>query len=1107
MSSRIVPSRRLLSVATLATCVLAWETSPGIGNFPGYSAEANDLFSAWNTPGGAVVRNTDPDFVGAGLDFSGIGYGIQSEVVSRAFLSPLHVASAAHTSAFPSSGQFFVADNAGFAPVLLGNGSSESLGVTGYDHSIGTLTAGHIAPDAGITTYAILDLETPASYVGMEVFEVGHGNSSLTESPRAAVTTITGAQQAGSSSTFYTNRPPAPLQGGDSGGPTMAAWTNPLGEEELTFLGTHYGTDQSGNTLNYSNFFASTYAINAANAVMVDDGFAVRLVGKASTQWTSAASSNFATGGNWSSGSPLSTAYVVFDAASATQRTIDFAGGTGAMRGLLFGAGNVAEGFTFQNGTLQIGRGGIANYSAATQTLSADLAIALTDHQYWDAIHGDLDVASGVNLNGKLLVVQGDHDTTLSGVVSDSTGTGPGFTKYGLGTLTLDAAATYSGKTWIYGGTVSLGTNGALPSGGALVLANNATARLEMNGKSVGLSSLNSVAGQPGAQGTIDLGAGGLLTIDQATGSSNFSGGLTGGTNGTTSVRLIGSTVTNNVINLTGSSNYAGRTLIERGNVYINSAGALGAAGAGNETFVNFTDAVKPTVRLGGVGIMQETVVLRNSSTTSGGTASVTLNLTSANLTMEGPIVLQRDTTLANRATSWTLGSVNSSAFVADVHLGDITGELASGAVAGSSSLIFQHYQDSVFHLDGVISNGTLGSALAVNHRGLGTIEINATNTYTGATSATANRVIAGVDSLSGQAGAFGNATSAITVGNQNLSHTTGLYAADGVTIGRGLILSNSNTTGVIVGALENATAMYSGTVSLGRTETILSAGTGSQVTFSNTISGSGAPKIVKQGAGTVILSGVNTYSGGTTVQEGRLRASNAQALGSTGTVLISGGILEIAAGVTLGNSDVQLQGGELEVNGTLNALDFQAGTISGAGILNASLTLDSLSHILSPGNSPGTMTVGGNQTWTGFTYEWEMRDFTGDPGTETDLLAFSSSLTLGGDYVLDVISLTPGNLAGDVANFSETSQSWTILTASGGITGFDAAEWTIDTSAFTAAGGWTGGFSLARQGGSLVLSYSAVPEPASAVLILLGSAGLLQATRRRRIQTHTSLP
>jgi hypothetical protein len=97
----------------------------------------------------------------------------------------------------------------------------------------------------------------------------------------------------------------------------------------------------------------------------------------------------------------------------------------------------------------------------------------------------------------------------------------------------------------------------------------------------------------------------------------------------------------------------------------------------------------------------------------------------------------------------------------------------------------------------------------------------------------------------------------------------------------------------------------------------------------------------------------------------------------------------------------------------------------------------------------------------------------------------------------------------GDAQNFDSGGNfSWTIATAAGGITGFDAVDFFIHTGAINGTNGFTndlagGTFSLAVVGGNqLNLVYnelSAVPEPGSNLALLALGAGCL--TLRRRLK------
>mgnify|MGYP000443884902 CR=1 FL=1 len=94
--------------------------------------------------------------------------------------------------------------------------------------------------------------------------------------------------------------------------------------------------------------------------------------------------------------------------------------------------------------------------------------------------------------------------------------------------------------------------------------------------------------------------------------------------------------------------------------------------------------------------------------------------------------------------------------------------------------------------------------------------------------------------------------------------------------------------------------------------------------------------------------------------------------------------------------------------------------------------------------------------------------------------------------FAINLTSLTAGNAAGNVINFNSASNySYTIATASGGISGFGTDKFTLNTSGFSNAldgGTW----SLAQSGNNLNLNYtaSAIPEP-STYAAILGAAAL----------------
>lgn len=256
-------------------------------------------------------------------------------------------------------------------------------------------------------------------------------------------------------------------------------------------------------------------------------------------------------------------------------------------------------------------------------------------------------------------------------------------------------------------------------------------------------------------------------------------------------------------------------------------------------------------------------------------------------------------------------------------------------------------------------------------------------------------------------------------------------------------------------------------------------------------VPGSSQVRLTKAGSSTLTLTGSNTYTGATTVSAGTLLVSSAGSISNSSAVTVAGG-----ARFIYDSSSARLGSISLAGNGNNSRA-----VLGGSGSINVAVTLDNLGDTLSPGNSPGIQTFGAAQTWNSFTYVFEMNNFTGTTaGTDFDQIAITvGGLSLTGTaYQLDITSLTALNQVGNVGNFSETSQTWTILMAAGGITGFDASEWTLLTSNFTSSPAWTGTWNLEQSGNALILSYSPVPEPGTYVLLSLGATWLMCFRRRR---------
>ena len=394
-----------------------------------------------------------------------------------------------------------------------------------------------------------------------------------------------------------------------------------------------------------------------------------------------------------------------------------------------------------------------------------------------------------------------------------------------------------------------------------------------------------------------------------------------------------------------------------------------------------------------------------------------------------------------------------------------------------------------------VIANNGSG-ATSLTKAGAGQWVLGGANTYTGLTTINAGVMEVAALTNGGTASSIGQSTNAAT--NLVFGAPTATLRYNGssnATTDRGFTLSSGAGGGATIESsgsgtltIDNTVAMAYGTTNQTRLLTLGGTNTGAN-TFSKVIAnnGSSATSLTKAGVGKWFISSTNTYTGATNVNAGTLAITGSGSINASSGVTVAAGANFVYNSSTTMTNSISLSGAGTSSRAILG----------GAGTIGATVTLNDLGDTLSPGNSPGIQTFTSAQTWSSFSYDWEVNNFTGTTaGTDFDQLGLNTlNLTGGaGSYILNVLSLTASNDAGNVPNFSEINNSWTILTSSG-ITGFDAANWSINTSGFIDPA--TGTWSLAQSGNNLVLSYNVIPEPNVAALI--GGLGVLLILRRRR--------
>jgi len=165
-----------------------------------------------------------------------------------------------------------------------------------------------------------------------------------------------------------------------------------------------------------------------------------------------------------------------------------------------------------------------------------------------------------------------------------------------------------------------------------------------------------------------------------------------------------------------------------------------------------------------------------------------------------------------------------------------------------------------------------------------------------------------------------------------------------------------------------------------------------------------------------LVLSGLNTFSGSTTISNGTLAVSNA-AIASASVTVGAGGIL------------------------------------AGSGAIPS--TVD-LSGTISPGASPGTFTTA-TENWNGGGhYLWQINNATNAPGVDPgwDLLQINGGLNITAaatnKFTIDVASLAT-NVPGLIDGFDAgASNVWLIAQVTDGITNFDANAFHVTQAGFS---------------------------------------------------------
>ncbi|EPD6618640.1 fibronectin-binding autotransporter adhesin ShdA [Salmonella enterica subsp. enterica] len=645
----------------------------------------------------------------------------------------------------------------------------------------------------------------------------------------------------------------------------------------------------------------------------------------------------------------------------------NYSGGTTISGGTLTAdhADSLGTGTIANSGVLQVGEGELENTLSGTGSLVKTGTGELTlsgDNTYSGGTTIDDGVLIAANVNalgsgdidnsGVLQVGEGELENTLSGTGS--------LVKTGTGELTLSGDNTYSGGTTIAGGTLtadhadSLGT-GAIANSGVLQVGEG---ELE-----------NTLSGS----GSLVKTGTGELTLS---GDNTYSGGttITGGTLIAASVNALGSGDIDNSgvlqvgegelkntlfgsgslvktgtgeLTLSGDNTYSGGTTISGGTLIAANVNALGSGDIDNSGVLQVGEGeLKNT--LSGAGSLVKTgtgeLMLGGDNTYSGDTTIADGTLIAANVNALGSGNIDNSGTLMLDANgAFELANVTT-------HSGATTA-MAAGSTIDAGQLIQENGSTLSIDLgaatdDAMITADSVTLGGSLNVTGIGSVTDSWTPeayTYTL------------IDSDSAITSDFDN----LTIAGMNREDV------DFLTID-GKVDEADNTNYDLTASLswyadrDNATTDAHGTFTLSDPDGSFNVAATLTDVDDTLDPGSrwDGKSLTKEGAGTLLLSGDNDYSGGTTINEGTLVAASTTALGTglvdnnATLVLDADGEVSAAGGITThSGATTQLAlGTSLDLGDS--ALIQQDGST-----LNVELNSDSVQPLITGGSA----TLGGD--------------------------------------------------------------------------------------------------------------------------------------------------
>ncbi|MEY3897439.1 MAG: hypothetical protein RLZZ214_2960 [Verrucomicrobiota bacterium] len=728
---------------------------------------------------------------------------------------------------------------------------------------------------------------------------------------------------------------------------------------------------------------------------------------------------------------------------------------------------------------------------------------------------GGTSSAWGTSGNWTSSPVPGTGDTaTFSGAGG---GTTLAISSVTIDTISFDtaSAAAYTLGTSVGGGTITLEMGGAVTVDPTVIQNQLINANLVLATKQAANYSLtnNSTTSNLTFAGTISTGSSGPSGIKSlnvgGAGNISISGVVSDG-----STKVAITKAGPGILSLSGLNTYTGITTINGGVLSvatISDGGVAGNLGQATNVAANLVIA-SGTLRYTGATASTN----RAFTITSGQTA--TFDITANNLTISGVSAVTTGALTKIGAGRLILSGTNGHTGLTSVSNGTLaygaSNALSSGGLTVNGGILdIGSFTDtvgavtlssgSIIGTGGVLTgtsygltdsgsvNAILGGSGALTKTGVGTATLSGVNTYTGVTTISAGTLALGASAPSGSAGALGNATSAVVLGDGSTAagDAPSLLVNGAFTLARAInVGSVTNTTAyntTIGGINTSGTSTFSGAITLNHTAAnytaTLQAATGGTVDFTGAwATNNKAINIGSVGnAGTVKISSPLSTAGGLHLNFGTFLLGASDLIDNSTPVTVAGGILDTGT-FTNTVSAFSMSGGSLNGSGTLTAATY---ALTG-GTVNANLGAGSLTA------NSGSSVLNGTSAATSF-------DIAGALilGSASRFIGVSSVLTITGAGSLTMGgSEAVGSLAGD-GSVNLGASDLTIASAGGTTTFSGAVSGTggltkdgVSTQVLSGANNYTGDTVI--KTGTLKLDGGAGLTSANIVVGDAGSSG-----------------